>query len=819
MSYKDICILSDFNYLTYGITLIDSLLRTSSVPICIHYLCMDDKSYKILNTLYNNNIVLYNENILLEKNKQLQLLKDTHYIYYLYTLSSEFTKYLIDVKKCESVTYIDSDICFHKDIQIIYNEIKNKDVGIFKHRFPEGLEHNAKLYGEFNVGVVYFKNSKKGREVLNWWNDAVLYKKYPELANCGDQQYLDMFPKMCSEDEIYIDDNIGHGAPWNWRSYSLDNIDNYKVIYKGQKQPYVFSHFSKFKYNIKSNTYTNSPVYNTYTNNGNVYHNKKLIKLHDEYFNNIKISNQKIRLSVLKKIKIAVGMIVFEGDYVIKECIKQIYPHVNQILISEGPVKYWQNKGRTTSTDNTNSIIDNYPDPDNKIKVIHGMYNEKNEQANAYCKYIEDDTDYLWMIDSDEVYKTLDILKLKEFLLIEQPTSIGIKSCTFYGGLNHVLTGFENNTDNFIRVFKFMKGSYWASHRPPTLYYNTLIQRKHITSDELFNKTGIQFYHYSYVFPNQVKKKIDYYANSGVFISGGVIDNYFNEVYLKWVLGNDNDKSNIENKYQGVHEYVPQRRGDCYTEYFGNYHPESIIESINSLRKIFDEELYIYTNNIHDNINNMLVNTTDIQEYNIVNEWKHEELPKKLLELNMYELDNKYPEHWKNFLNLLNIVMTIEDNNFTNCNLIDLGCGVGTTYKLLKDNNIQCEYIGYDFSFHMINTAKNAWNYNNFYVKDITTLTDISDKCILYCTGLLDNLENACEVLDKILQYNAPYVILNRININKTSYIKQYRAYDIINCIDYTFSKEDFENIIKNNNYSILSCLNNTSFLLVKNKI
>ena len=36
--------------------------------------------------------------------------------------------------------------------------------------------------------------------------------------------------------------------------------------------------------------------------------------------------------------KIAFGMIVFEGDYVLKECLEQVYPFASQILIAEGPV-------------------------------------------------------------------------------------------------------------------------------------------------------------------------------------------------------------------------------------------------------------------------------------------------------------------------------------------------------------------------------------------------------------------------------------------------------------------------------------------------
>ena len=78
--------------------------------------------------------------------------------------------------------------------------------------------------------------------------------------------------------------------------------------------------------------------------------------------------------------KIAFGMIVFEGDYVLKQCLEQVYPFASQILIAEGPVSYWQRQGRTTSLDDTNKILDEFPDPENKIKIVHGQFNEKDDQ-------------------------------------------------------------------------------------------------------------------------------------------------------------------------------------------------------------------------------------------------------------------------------------------------------------------------------------------------------------------------------------------------------------------------------------------------------
>jgi hypothetical protein len=290
-------------------------------------------------------------------------------------------------------------------------------------------------------------------------------------------------------------------------------------------------------------------------------------------------------------IKIAVGIIVFESDFVLKQCIEQIYPFVEQILISEGPVKFWQDKGKVTSEDNTNHILNNFVDIENKIKVVHGQFNEKLEESNAYMEYVRDDIDYVWQIDADELYTVEDILKIKNILMTENPTSLGVRSCSFYGGFDNYLTGFELNKDNFLRIFKFVKGTKWSSHRPPTMSYPYEISKKHIDSDELWNKYGVQMYHYSYVFPTQVKTKTMYYDT---FVNNGTIKNYFQTVYLQWVTGNENKRQAIENTYKGVHEWIPERRGDCYTSKFNWKHPETIERDLNILKERFNNELQTF---------------------------------------------------------------------------------------------------------------------------------------------------------------------------------------------------------------------------------
>ena len=289
--------------------------------------------------------------------------------------------------------------------------------------------------------------------------------------------------------------------------------------------------------------------------------------------------------------KIAFGMIVFEGDYVLKQCLEQVYPFASQILIAEGPVSYWQRQGRTTSLDDTNKILDEFPDPENKIKIVHGQFNEKDDQCRAYMQYINDDIDYIWNLDSDEIYTTADLRKIISFLSKEKPTSVGMRSCSFYGGFEDYLTGFELNRDNFLRIFRYTKGSTWLTHRPPTIHYpiGSNIIKKHIDSDTLYNELEVQMYHYSYTFPDQVFKKVNYYKDS--VSRQNCIDDYFNRVYLPWVTGN---RKLIEKEFMGVHEFKPHRRGDCYTKKFTGTHPESILRDLKELKIKFGEQLVNY---------------------------------------------------------------------------------------------------------------------------------------------------------------------------------------------------------------------------------
>ncbi len=282
---KEICTVSDFNYLSKGLVLYESLIEYSDNFI-LNYLCIDDKSFKFLKPLETSNLKVWSINDLLKNDKNLSQLKNSNYRYFCWSLASYFSNFLIK-KNNKSVLYIDSDILLHDNIDIILNEIGNKDVGIFRHRQFELT--SSRPDGLYNVGIVFFKNSDLGKLLLNWWSDAVLHMKYPHLSTCGDQKYLEEFPRLCPKDRIFIDGNIGHGAPWQWQLFNYDDYEtDGTIIWEGKKQKLIFSHFSQFDYDIDNDTYIPSKEHQIYTPIEKYEEIKALKIIYDDYFLKIK---------------------------------------------------------------------------------------------------------------------------------------------------------------------------------------------------------------------------------------------------------------------------------------------------------------------------------------------------------------------------------------------------------------------------------------------------------------------------------------------------------------------------------------------------
>jgi glycosyltransferase involved in cell wall biosynthesis len=288
--------------------------------------------------------------------------------------------------------------------------------------------------------------------------------------------------------------------------------------------------------------------------------------------------------------KITFAGIVFNGNYVLEQLIESIYPYAHKIIFVDGVVDFWAQKGYNGSNDGTIDIIQNFPDPDKKI-ILHKniVAKEKTELCKVYMDSVPDDTDYLWCIDCDEIFKPEDIEKTIKVLEERNPHSVGFKSNTFYGGFDYVLGGFEAE-HSFKRLLKYEKGCTYVEHRPPTLSTENVPNPIYINSEEM-SRFGIEMYHYSYVFPKQVYEKILYYKAA---VSKHLcIDNYYYDIWLQWVKYPEK-RQQIEDTYNGVHEFIPSYRGECRTQLFTGNHPSVIQKDLDALKEKLNKQLNDY---------------------------------------------------------------------------------------------------------------------------------------------------------------------------------------------------------------------------------
>ena len=272
------------------------------------------------------------------------------------------------------------------------------------------------------------------------------------------------------------------------------------------------------------------------------------------------------------KLKYSFGMIVLNGDDFIEYAIKSVYDFAHEIIIVEGAVQeaMFMVGPDGGSRDKTIDLIESFPDPDHKIRLIRGKWTDKTEQSNVYLRLATGD--YVWQIDSDEVYKREDLVKLDEILAANQDSvdMVSITALNFYHNLWTIGKGgrWEAKEDPIRRIFKNKPGAHFTTHWPPTLVYgdgSTVVG--HLEQDTLAEQFGIYFYHYSYVTRKQVEEKVEYYNRKGYSpVVGSDLSTWYDQVWSKWT----HPGCEVE-KLHGSHV---NRRRPTWTEYFTGEHPE-----------------------------------------------------------------------------------------------------------------------------------------------------------------------------------------------------------------------------------------------------
>lgn len=248
------CTLFNKSYIDKGIALINSL---ECVSDCyrIYILAMDEDCHRILKELNFKNVRLISLDEF-ETNELLSVKNNRSTAEYCWTCTPLLIKYILERYQEKICTYIDSDIYFFSNPEVLFNEMDPEtSVLITSHRFPNSRNGRKSIskYGKYCVQFNTFRNDYYGKLVLNWWADKCLDWCYAknEIDRMGDQKYLNKWPETF--EGVKEIENMGAGvAYWNLEQYYLLRAENGKILLaskkKEQKFEVVFCHFQNIKY-------------------------------------------------------------------------------------------------------------------------------------------------------------------------------------------------------------------------------------------------------------------------------------------------------------------------------------------------------------------------------------------------------------------------------------------------------------------------------------------------------------------------------------------------------------------------------------------
>jgi glycosyltransferase involved in cell wall biosynthesis len=282
--------------------------------------------------------------------------------------------------------------------------------------------------------------------------------------------------------------------------------------------------------------------------------------------------------------RITFGIIVLNGEPFTRYCLRSLYPFAHEIIVVEGgsEAAHLVTTPDGHSIDGTLETLLKFKreeDPENKVQIIYrqGFWPGKDafggsrtQQSQAYAEKATGD--YLWQIDIDEFYKTDDILAVIE-MLFKDPTitAVSFMTHTFWGSRNYIADcwALRRGAAEFHRLFKWGPHYQYVTHEPPSVIdgHGKELHTLNWMRGEHLAKKGVYMYHYSLLFPWQVKQKTLLYQNERPDNCSEIVN---------WA---ENNYFQLKNPYR-VHNLY---KSPSWLERFHGSHPPEIIRMMEEI--------------------------------------------------------------------------------------------------------------------------------------------------------------------------------------------------------------------------------------------
>ena len=128
------CTLFDSNYLDKGLVLYRSLLEQTK-NFRMYVLAMDERCQTVLESLQDPLLVVIPLDEFVQKNNLVEIQRTRRRSEFCWTCTSFLIDYVLTCFDEPICTYIDADLCFYSDPQVLLDEMGEKTVQIVEHRF------------------------------------------------------------------------------------------------------------------------------------------------------------------------------------------------------------------------------------------------------------------------------------------------------------------------------------------------------------------------------------------------------------------------------------------------------------------------------------------------------------------------------------------------------------------------------------------------------------------------------------------------------------------------------------------------------------
>ena len=220
-----------------GMALHDSLL-THGQPFHLWILCMDELVEEQLKRISLPHVTLMPLKTI-ESQEVLKVKPGRSRGEYCWTLTPFTFQAVFDRdESIERVTYLDADLFFFDNPQILLHELEEsgKHVLITEHAYAPEYTRGSLVNGRFCVQFLTFRRTAPAGKVMRWWQERCLEWCFAraEEGKFGDQKYLDSWPELFADEVHIVRQTEKTLAPWNEKYF--------ETKHEGKLCP-VFYHF------------------------------------------------------------------------------------------------------------------------------------------------------------------------------------------------------------------------------------------------------------------------------------------------------------------------------------------------------------------------------------------------------------------------------------------------------------------------------------------------------------------------------------------------------------------------------------------------